>query len=88
MSELTLLDPTKTGRQAEDLNNKLRHVIVGQEEAIHQSRCGTVSGRPADCKSLVPGAYWLGKNTHRGGHRVSAQGLSIGNQDRLRGVSA
>jgi len=32
----TLLDPTKTGRQAEDLENNLRRLIVGQEEAIHQ----------------------------------------------------
>ena len=35
MSKLTLLDPTKTGRQAEDLENTLRRLIVGQEEAIH-----------------------------------------------------
>src|SRR4029077_2582141 len=33
---LTLLDPTKTGRQAEDLENQLRHLVVGQDEAIHQ----------------------------------------------------
>ena len=36
MPKLTLLDPTKTGKQAEDLENQLRHFIVGQEEAIHQ----------------------------------------------------
>src|SRR5580692_3512716 len=36
MSKLTLLGPTKWGRQAEDLENKLRRLIVGQEEAIHQ----------------------------------------------------
>src|SRR6201997_1792676 len=36
MPRLTLLDPTRTGRQAEDLENKLRRLIVGQEEAIHQ----------------------------------------------------
>src|SRR3981189_503648 len=36
MPKLTLLDPTKTGRQAEDLENQLRHLVVGQEEAIHQ----------------------------------------------------
>src|SRR5258706_6111227 len=34
MPRLTLLDPTRTGRQAEDLENKLRHLIVGQDEAI------------------------------------------------------
>jgi len=36
MPKLTLLDPTKTGKQAEDLENQLHHFIVGQEEAIHQ----------------------------------------------------
>src|SRR6266478_4078332 len=36
MPKLPLLDPTKTGRQAEDLETQLRHLIVGQEEAIHQ----------------------------------------------------
>ena len=36
MPRLALLDPTKTGRQAEDLENKLSHSIVGQDEAIHQ----------------------------------------------------
>jgi ATP-dependent Clp protease ATP-binding subunit ClpB len=36
MPKLALLDPTKTGRQAEELENKLRHLIIGQEEAIHQ----------------------------------------------------
>ena len=34
MPRLTLLDPTRTGRRAEDLENKLRHLIVGQDEAI------------------------------------------------------
>src|SRR3981189_3614239 len=36
MPKLTLLDPTKTGRQAEDLENQLRHLVVGQDDAIHQ----------------------------------------------------
>ena len=36
MSNLTLLDPTRTGRQAESLESQLHHLIVGQEEAIHQ----------------------------------------------------
>ncbi|MCU1262669.1 MAG: ATP-dependent Clp protease ATP-binding subunit [Bryobacterales bacterium] len=36
MPKLTLLDPTKTGKQAEDLENRLRHFVVGQDEAIHQ----------------------------------------------------
>jgi ATP-dependent Clp protease ATP-binding subunit ClpB len=34
MPRLTLLDPTKTGRQAEELENKLRHLVIGQDEAI------------------------------------------------------
>src|SRR5712692_8392879 len=36
MPRIELLDPTQNGRPAEHLENKLRHLIVGQEEAIHQ----------------------------------------------------
>ena len=36
MSRLALLDPTRTGRLAEDLENKLRRLVVGQDDAIHQ----------------------------------------------------
>src|SRR5258707_341005 len=36
MPKLTLLDPNKTGRQAEDLENQLGNLVVGQDEAIHQ----------------------------------------------------
>src|SRR6202790_519593 len=36
MSKFVLLDPTKTGSQAEDLEKQLHHLIVGQDEAIHQ----------------------------------------------------
>jgi ATP-dependent Clp protease ATP-binding subunit ClpB len=36
MAKLTLLDPTKTGKQAQDLENRLRRLVVGQEEAIHE----------------------------------------------------
>src|SRR6202165_5220469 len=36
MPKLTLLDPTKTGKPAEDLENRLSHFVVGQDEAIHQ----------------------------------------------------
>jgi ATP-dependent Clp protease ATP-binding subunit ClpB len=36
MPQITSLDPTRTGRMAGDLENKLRHLIVGQDEAIHQ----------------------------------------------------
>jgi len=36
MPKLALLDPTKSGRQAEDLENRLRQLVVGQDEAIQQ----------------------------------------------------
>jgi ATP-dependent Clp protease ATP-binding subunit ClpA len=36
MAKLTLLDPTKTGRPAQELEGKLRRFVVGQEEAIHE----------------------------------------------------
>jgi ATP-dependent Clp protease ATP-binding subunit ClpB len=36
MSKLALLDPTKTGKQAEALEKQLHHFVVGQEEAIQQ----------------------------------------------------
>jgi ATP-dependent Clp protease ATP-binding subunit ClpB len=36
MPRIELLDSTKTGSQAKDLENKLRHLVVGQDEAIHQ----------------------------------------------------
>ena len=36
MPRLALLDPTKTGRSAEHLANKLSQLVVGQDEAIQQ----------------------------------------------------
>ena len=36
MPMLALLDTSKKGRQAEELENKLHHLVIGQEEAIHQ----------------------------------------------------
>src|SRR4029077_12384846 len=36
MAKLTLLDPTKAGRPAQELESKLRRFVVGQEEAIHE----------------------------------------------------
>jgi ATP-dependent Clp protease ATP-binding subunit ClpB len=36
MAKLLLLDPTKTGREAQDLENRLCRLIVGQEEAIQE----------------------------------------------------
>jgi ATP-dependent Clp protease ATP-binding subunit ClpB len=34
MTKFTVLDTTKTGRQAHDLGNKLRRLVIGQDEAI------------------------------------------------------
>src|ERR1700736_4346492 len=36
MLRLALLDPTRKGREADDLENRLGHLFVGQDEAIHQ----------------------------------------------------
>jgi len=36
MPRISLLDPTKTGRQAQELQTKLRRLVVGQEEAIQE----------------------------------------------------
>jgi ATP-dependent Clp protease ATP-binding subunit ClpB len=36
MARLELLDPTRTGRQAQDLESKLRCQIVGQEDAVRE----------------------------------------------------
>jgi ATP-dependent Clp protease ATP-binding subunit ClpB len=36
MQRLALLDPSRTGRQAEDLEHQLRYFVVGQDEAIHE----------------------------------------------------
>jgi ATP-dependent Clp protease ATP-binding subunit ClpA len=36
MARLSLLDRTKTGRKAQDLESKLRRLVIGQEEAIHE----------------------------------------------------
>src|ERR1700730_16703932 len=36
MPRIELLDPTQNGGPAEHLENKLRHLVVGQDEAIHQ----------------------------------------------------
>src|SRR5260370_41181646 len=36
MPMLAILDTNKKGRQAEELENKLHHLVIGQDEAIHQ----------------------------------------------------
>ena len=88
MPKLTLLDPTKTGRQAEDLENQLRHLVVGQDEAIHQivrvyqTHVAGLSpaGRPAERELSIPGAHGLRKNSRRGGDsRMSAEESSSHN---------
>jgi hypothetical protein len=95
VSRLELLDPTKTGKQAEALENQLRHFVVGQEEAIHAivrayraSLAGlSPVGRPIG-NFIFLGADGVRKNSHRGGNRrVPAEGSSSSSQDRLRGVS-
>jgi len=36
MPRLIVLDTSKTGRQAQDLESKLRRLVVGQDEAVHE----------------------------------------------------
>jgi hypothetical protein len=36
MQHSTLLNPNRAGTQAEDLRNKLRSLIIGQNKAINQ----------------------------------------------------
>ena len=68
MLEATALDATRTGTEAEDLANKLRSRVVGQDEAIqHIVRAyqtylaGTVPSWPADRKFSVSGPTGSGK---------------------------
>ena len=63
MPRLALLDPTRTGRQADDLENRLGQLIIGQDEAIHQivrayqtHVAGLSPGRSADRKFSLPRA--------------------------------
>jgi ATP-dependent Clp protease ATP-binding subunit ClpB len=62
MPRLALLDLTRKGRQAEDMENKACHLVIGQDEAVHNiGRAysglppGTVPGRPADRNFLFLG---------------------------------
>jgi ATP-dependent Clp protease ATP-binding subunit ClpA len=36
MPRLALLDPDRTGKQADELEKSLRHLVIGQDEAIYQ----------------------------------------------------
>ena len=59
MLRAILLDPNRTGKQAEELQNKLRKLIIGQNEAVEQIvdiyqtylTGMPASGRPATCLS-------------------------------------
>ncbi len=81
MPKLTLLDPTKTGRQAEDLENQLRRRSHSPDrQSLPDSRGGTVAGRPAERELSIPGAHGLRKNSRRGGDsRMSAEESSSHN---------
>jgi ATP-dependent Clp protease ATP-binding subunit ClpA len=76
MPRIELLDPTRNGRPAKHLENKLRHLIVGQDEAIHQivrayqTHVAGLSpiGRPIGNFSL-PGANGLRNDSHGRGDR-------------------
>ena len=50
MPRIELLDPTKSGRPTELLENTLRQLVVGQDEAIHQ----IVSAYQAHLAGLSP----------------------------------
>jgi ATP-dependent Clp protease ATP-binding subunit ClpA len=95
MPRLELLDPTRTGRQADDLENRLGHIIVGQEEAIHQivrayqTHVAGLSpvGRPIG-NFLFLGPTGSGKTRIVEATAESIlQKLSCSNQNRLRGIS-
>jgi ATP-dependent Clp protease ATP-binding subunit ClpA len=72
MPRLALLDPTRTGTQAKSLEKKLRHLVIGQDEAIHQiirtyqTYLAGLSpvGRPIG-NFLLLGAYRVRKDSHR-----------------------
>ena len=56
MPRLSLLDPTKTGRHAQELENKLRGLAVGQDEAIRE----IVSAYQAHVAGLCPSGRPIG----------------------------
>ena len=80
---LALLDATKTGAKAKDLETKLHRLVIGQEEAIHeivrtyQTYLAGLSpeGRPIG-NFLFLGPTVDGENTRRGGDRRGASGQS------------
>jgi ATP-dependent Clp protease ATP-binding subunit ClpA len=93
MSKLVLLDPTKTGKQTEDLENRLHHLVVEQDKAIHQivrayqTHVAGLSpvGRPiANFLFLGPTGSGKARNVEQ---LPSPDEFSCSNQDRLRRVS-
>jgi len=56
MPRLSLLDPTKTGKHAQELENKLRRLVVGQDEAIRE----IVSVYQAHVAGLCPSGRPIG----------------------------
>ena len=96
MLKVAALDATRTGTEAEDLANKLRRRVVGQDEAIQEYREDvpglprwTVPGWPADRHFPLSRSDRLRQNKARGGDgREFAWGSARGNQDRLRRVPA
>ena len=47
MPRIKLMNPTQNGRPTEHLENKLRRLIVGHDEAIHQGK-DLVKGQNAE----------------------------------------
>src|SRR6266446_9430050 len=77
-----------SGEQAPPPHRWTRRSHSPDREGLPDSRGGTISGRPADRKLSVPGAYRLRKDSHRRGYgRVPAEEFRSSNQDRLRGIS-
>jgi hypothetical protein len=95
MAKLVVLDTTRTGRHSQELENKLRSLVVGQDEAIHEvvmAYQGHVTGLSAagrPIRNFLPGADRVGQDSHcRGNGTSPAERPAGGNQDRLRRVSA
>ena len=53
MPTLSLLDPTKTGKHAQDLEEKLHGLVVGQDEAIREICSKLVTVHPLVSDSSI-----------------------------------
>lgn len=74
MPGLALLDPTRSGREVEDLEDKLHHLVAGQDEAIHQIVWtyqnlfgGPAPSRPTGWQLSVPGSDRVREDAPRRG---------------------